>query len=46
MFRFYDLDEKNHYRTHQFDKEEAAWGFWIFLILGLLIPIGIAICCA
>ena len=46
MFRFYDLDEKGHYRTHQFDKEESMWGFWIFLILGFLLPIGIMAFCA
>lgn len=46
MYRFYDVDEKGHYKKHQFDKEEVIWGFWTSFILGFLIPVIIMIVCA
>ena len=44
MYRFYDEDANGKWHKHNFDKEEAGIGFIIFLLLGFIIPIIIAVC--
>lgn len=44
MYRFYDIKENGSWKSHEFSKDEAKLGFWIFFIGGFIIPAIIAFC--
>lgn len=47
MYYFYDEDPKTgKWKKHKFSQKEAKYMFWIFFILGFVIPIIMMILCA